>query len=69
MQAKDYFCATVQLPSQNISIETEGSLESAHEKSFGGINIIICCDPHQFLPVTRSIRDARFYPWNIVTKL
>jgi hypothetical protein len=58
MQVKDFFA----LLSRNISIAKEGSPESAHQKSFGGINVIICGDPHQFPPVARAIRDALFYP-------
>ena len=58
MQAKNFFA----LLSRNVSIAKEGSPESAHQKSFGGINVIICGDPHQFPPVARAIRDALFYP-------
>lgn len=58
MQAKDFFALLL----QNISIAKEGSPESAHEKLFGGINVIICGNHHQFPPDAQAIRNALFYP-------
>ena len=58
MLAKDFFS----LLSQNIGIGKEGSTDDAHSRSFGGINVIICGDPHQFPPVARPLHSALYYP-------
>ena len=56
MLAKDFFA----LLSRNTSVgkRSNGGL------SFGGINVILLGDFHQFPPVARSIRDALYYPTN-----
>jgi hypothetical protein len=54
MLAKDFFA----LLSRNASI---GRKESDNT-SFGGINVVLLGDFHQFPPVARSIRDALYYP-------
>jgi len=54
MLTKDFFA----LLSRNTSIgkQLNGGL------SFGGVNIILLGDFHQFPPVTRPIRDTLYYP-------
>jgi hypothetical protein len=54
MIAKDFLA----LLSRNISIAKQGESNI----SFGGINIILLGDFHQFPPVARSIKDALYYP-------
>ncbi len=54
MLSKDFFA----LLSRNISI----GKKNEEQISFGGLNIIILGDFHQFPPVARPIRDALFYP-------
>ena len=58
MIAKDFFG----LLSRNISIGKGASIEDAHSQSFGGLNVIICGDLHQFPPVARSQSSALYYP-------
>jgi len=53
MLSKDFFA----LLSRNISI----GKKNEQQVSFGGLNIIILGDFHQFPPVARPIRDALFY--------
>ena len=59
MLAKDFFA----LLSRNASIGKRDLSNS----SFGGINVIILGDFHQFPPVARSIRDALYYPSKVET--
>jgi hypothetical protein len=54
MIAKDFFA----LLARNISIGKGNS----NGQSFGGVNVIILGDFHQFPPVARSNRDALYYP-------
>ena len=56
MIAKDFFA----LLSRNAGIG-KGNTDG---RSFGGINVIILGDFHQFPPVARPIRDALYYPSN-----
>jgi hypothetical protein len=58
MLAKDFFS----LLSRNVGIGKEGSKDVAHSQSFGGINVIICGDLHQFPPVARPLHSALYYP-------
>jgi hypothetical protein len=47
--------------SQNIGIGVAQSGRTSDE-SFGGINVILCGDLHQFPPVALSIKEALFHP-------
>ena len=58
MLAKDFFS----LLSWNIGIGKEGSTDDAHSRSFGGINVIICGDLHQFPPVAHPLCSTLYYP-------
>jgi hypothetical protein len=59
MLAKDFFA----LLSRNAGIG-KGNIDG---RSFGGVNVIILGDFHQFPPVARPIRDALYYPSNAET--
>ena len=59
MIAKDFFA----LLSRNISI----GKKKTGDRLFGGINVILFGDFHQFPPVARPIRDALYYPSNTLT--
>jgi hypothetical protein len=59
MLAKDFFA----LLSRNASI----GKRDLDNSSFGGINVVILGDFHQFPPVARSIQDALYYPSNVET--
>lgn len=48
--------------SRNISIDKETVVHNDYSQSFGGINIIICSDFHQFPPVTCPVSSALYYP-------
>ena len=50
------------LLSRNIAIGKQGTREWVDSASFGGINVIICGDFHQFPPVARRLQDALYYP-------
>jgi len=56
MLAKDFFA--------NLSRNAAIGKQCADNHSFGGVNIIILGNFHQFPPVAHSIRDALFYPNN-----
>jgi PIF1-like helicase len=47
--------------SRNITIAVSRSGKQS-DHSFGGINVILCGDLHQFPPVAKSIREALFHP-------
>lgn len=47
---------------RNIGIGKAGSSTGGDDISFGGLNVIICGDFHQFPPVATATRDALFYP-------
>jgi hypothetical protein len=49
------------LLSKHISIGKEGS-ESGSSGSFGGINVILCGDLHQFPPVVAAPSEALYQP-------
>ena len=53
------FLATL---SRNISIGMEGAKGFRTGHSFGGLNVILCGDLHQFPPVACSRREALYYP-------
>ena len=53
------FLATL---SRNISIGMEGAKGSRPGHSFGGLNVILCGDLHQFPPVACSKREALYHP-------
>jgi len=48
--------------SRNISIGMEGSQGFQRGKSFGGLNVILCGDLHQFPPVACGKREPLYYP-------
>ncbi|CAK5270204.1 unnamed protein product [Mycena citricolor] len=54
MLSKDFFA----ILSRNIGV----GKSSSTDKSFGGINVILCGDFHQFPPVAKSINQALYYP-------
>lgn len=58
MIAKDFLAVL----SRNILIGKEMAAHNDHSQSFGGINIIICGDFHQFPPVTQPVSSALYYP-------
>jgi len=49
--------------SKNISVAKTGSEES--DKPFGGINVILCGDFHQFPPVASRKRAPLYYESNV----
>ena len=53
------FLATL---SRNISIGMEGSQGFQRGMSFGGLNVILCGDLHQFPPVACGKREPLYYP-------
>ena len=53
------FLATL---SRNISIGTEGSQGFQQGLSFGGLNVILCGDLHQFPPVACRKQEPLYYP-------
>ena len=53
------FLATL---SRNIAIGMEGSLGFQPGHSFGGLNVILCGDLHQFPPVACGKREALYHP-------
>ena len=53
------FLATL---SRNISIGMEGTEGFQAGRSFGGLNVILCGDLHQFPPVACSKREALYHP-------
>jgi hypothetical protein len=57
MIVKDFLA----LLSRNISIGKNGNGNT----SFGGVNVILLGDFHQFPPIARSKRDALYYPSNL----
>lgn len=48
--------------SRNISIGMEGSQGFQQGMSFGGLNVILCGDLHQFPPVACGKREPLYYP-------
>jgi len=48
--------------SRNVSIGMEGSQGFRRGMSFGGLNVILCGDLHQFPPVACGKRDPLYYP-------
>ena len=48
--------------SRNISVGMEGSQGFRQGFSFGGLNVILCGDLHQFPPVACAKREPLFYP-------
>lgn len=55
------------LLSRNIGIGIEGTPQSHPDESFGGINVIMCGDLHQFPPVAVSISEALYRPINMTS--
>ena len=53
------FLATL---SRNISVGMEGSQGFQPGTSFGGLNVILCGDLHQFPPVACGKREPLYYP-------
>ena len=60
MIAKDFFASL----SRNIPIGKEMNGHENHSRFFGGINMIICGDLHQFPLVAQLILSALYYPWD-----
>lgn len=60
------FLATL---SRNISIGMEGSEGFQQGTSFGGLNVILCGDLHQFPPVACGKRESLYYPIGTDDKL
>ena len=57
------FLATL---SHNISISKQGSPSEKPSYSFGGINVILCGDLHQFPLVAKESQDCLYQPTNLV---
>lgn len=55
------------LLSRNIGIGVEGTPQCRPDESFGGINVIMCGDLHQFPPVATSISEALYRPINMIS--
>ena len=55
------FLATL---SRNISIGLEGASYARDDRSFGGLNVILCGDLHQFPPVACAKSEALYHPVN-----
>ena len=60
------FLATL---SRNISVGMEGSQGYRQGESFGGLNVILCGDLHQFPPVACGKREPLYYPLGADDKL
>ena len=56
------FLATL---SRNISIGLEGSPYALQDRSFGGLNVILCGDLHQFPPVACAKSEVLYHPMNL----
>lgn len=56
MLAKELFAAL----ERNISAARAG--QGQEDEPFGGLNVILCGDPHQFPPVSRRASSALYYP-------
>jgi len=56
------FLATL---SRNIAIGLEGASYSRDGHSFGGLNVILCGDLHQFPPVACAKSEALYHPVNL----
>ena len=52
--------------SRNLTIATALNDAANNDHSFGGLNVILCGDLHQFPPVVRKRTEALFYPADIV---
>jgi hypothetical protein len=53
--------------SRHIAIGKEQGDAGKSSDSFGGINVILCGDFHQFPPVACAVTEALYYPTNIAT--
>ena len=51
--------------SRNITISLEGSPYTHEGHSFGGLNVILCGDLHQFPPVASAKSEALYHPVNL----
>lgn len=51
--------------SRNIGIGKERPGQPKYDDAFGGINVILCGDFHQFPPVATSPSEALFYLINM----
>jgi hypothetical protein len=58
------FLATL---SRNISIGKQGSSSEKPGLSFGGVNVILCGDLHQFPPVAKSSAESLYRPTNLAS--
>lgn len=56
------FLATL---SHNISIGKQGSPSEKPSYSFGGVNVILCGDLHQFPPVAAEYQNSLYQPTNL----
>jgi len=56
------FLATL---SRNITIGLEGSPHARDGHSFGGLNVVLCGDLHQFPPVACAKSEALYHPVNL----
>ena len=52
--------------SRNLTIATALNDTANNDHSFGGLNVILCGDLHQFPPVVRKRTEALFYPTDIL---
>ena len=51
--------------SRNIAVGLEGAPYAPQGHSFGGLNVILCGDLHQFPPVACAKSEALYYPVNL----
>ena len=49
----------------SISIGEQGSSSEKPSYLFGGVNVILCGDLHQFPPVTKESQDSLYWPTNL----
>ena len=57
----------VALLSRNVGVGKEGSESAQHDQSFGGVNVILFGDLHQFPPVAQPLSESLYRPMNLAS--